>query len=115
MPTDDQTKPDDKPVNETAAAKPAETKPDPAPEPDGTSKPLPHEIAKALDNDVMLMLDAVVHAATDDTLRRCPSLASICQAYQINRQSMIDWLERVKFREEQREERRKEAADDKEA
>lgn len=91
--------------NENAAAQQKQTA---KPEPDAPTEkvPEPHEIAKALNNDVILLLEAVVAAATHEDLRRCPALASICQAYQINRKSMVDWLERTKFRQAQRDERR---------
>ncbi len=99
--------------NAPAQEKPAEAaKPDPKPaakaEPEAKEKPGPADIAKALDNDVLLLLDAVITAAAHEDLRKCPALANICQSYQINRQSMVDWLERTRFRQEMREKQREE-------
>jgi hypothetical protein len=86
-------------VNVPAAPKPA-AKPAQAAKKD--DDPLPHEVAAAIGHDPIFALDIVIACANHEQNRRCPALANIVQSFAINRQEMVDWLERVAQRTAER-------------
>jgi hypothetical protein len=63
--------------------------------PDDVRAPLPHEVAAAIGHDPIFALDIVIACANHEQNRRCPALANIVQSFAINRQEMVDWLDRV--------------------
>jgi hypothetical protein len=72
--------------------------------------PLPHEVAAAIGHDPIFALDIVIACANHEQNRRCPALANIVQSFAINRQEMVDWLDRVAQRTADRAARNEEAA-----
>jgi hypothetical protein len=64
-------------------------------QPDDVRPPLPHEVAAAIGHDPIFALDIVIACANHEQNRRCPALANIVQSFAINRQEMVDWLDRV--------------------
>jgi hypothetical protein len=52
----------------------------------------------------------VIACANHEQNRRCPALANIVQSFAINRQEMVDWLDRVAQRTADRAARNEEAA-----
>jgi hypothetical protein len=99
-------------ANVLAAPKPA-AKPEPAKPAKAEAKgeaPLPHEVAAAIGHDPIFALDIVIACANHEQNRRCPALANIVQSFAINRQEMVDWLERVAQRTADRAARNEEAA-----
>jgi hypothetical protein len=71
---------------------------------------LPNEIAAAIGHDPIFALDIVIACANHEQNRRCPALANIVQSFAINRQEMVDWLDRVAQRTAERAARNEEAA-----
>jgi hypothetical protein len=99
-------------VNVPAAPKPA-AKPVPAKPAKAAKKdddPLPHEVAAAIGHDPIFALDIVIACANHEQNRRCPALANIVQSFAINRQEMVDWLDRVAQRTAERAARNEQAA-----
>jgi hypothetical protein len=79
-------------------------------QPDDVRLPLPHEVAAAIGHDPIFALDIVIACANHEQNRRCPALANIVQSFAINRQEMVDWLDRVAQRTADRAARNEEAA-----
>jgi hypothetical protein len=79
-------------------------------QPDDVRPPLPHEVAAAIGHDPIFALDIVIACANHEQNRRCPALANIVQSFAINRQEMVDWLDRVAQRTADRAARNEEAA-----